>query len=437
MSKNTLYRVFNFQFHESPSHLPIFPLLYRALSSGVATAFDTSPYYGPSESLLGVGLSHPSIRSAFPRESYTILTKVGRVSSDCFDYSPEWVRRSVRRSLKRLRTSYLDVVYCHDVEFVTEEEVLTAIRELRRIRDEEGTIKYVGLSGYPVEVLCKLAEMVLLETGEAVDIVQSYSNYNLQNTRLLSDGVARLQAAGVDVVPNASLLSMGLLRRNGVHVGSMGDWHPAPQGLRAAVKSASLWLESQGERLEVIAIRYALENWMRDGAALGTTNKSPTGPSKLGVSVMGVSQLDELEDVLREWEEILEDHKTTQSEVDVETGFDTVSTEAERTGLSVLERQRRLDTLVKGARDMIGSQWLDYAWSSPGDFKNKPHVISDEEDNEWDMPDVQPAEEVSQVRLLDSRHEENVQQQLDIKDAVRAIQRSVTPSSSSQRTTNP
>ena len=35
-----------------------------------------------------------------------------------FDYSPTTIRRSVRRSLQRLHTQYLDVVYLHDVEFV-------------------------------------------------------------------------------------------------------------------------------------------------------------------------------------------------------------------------------------------------------------------------------------------------------------------------------
>jgi aryl-alcohol dehydrogenase-like predicted oxidoreductase len=35
-----------------------------------------------------------------------------------FDYSPATIRRSVRRSLQRLHTQYLDVVYLHDVEFV-------------------------------------------------------------------------------------------------------------------------------------------------------------------------------------------------------------------------------------------------------------------------------------------------------------------------------
>ena len=35
-----------------------------------------------------------------------------------FDYSPATIRRSVRRSLQRLHTQYLDVVYLHDIEFV-------------------------------------------------------------------------------------------------------------------------------------------------------------------------------------------------------------------------------------------------------------------------------------------------------------------------------
>ncbi len=35
-----------------------------------------------------------------------------------FDYSPTTIRRSVHRSLKRLHTQYLDVVYLHDVEFI-------------------------------------------------------------------------------------------------------------------------------------------------------------------------------------------------------------------------------------------------------------------------------------------------------------------------------
>jgi D-arabinose 1-dehydrogenase len=39
-------------------------------------------------------------------------------SATDFDYSPATIRRSVCRSLRRLHTHYLDVVYLHDIEFV-------------------------------------------------------------------------------------------------------------------------------------------------------------------------------------------------------------------------------------------------------------------------------------------------------------------------------
>jgi D-arabinose 1-dehydrogenase len=110
---------FNNQYNTDVSSLPCNAIISRALSLGV-TAFDTSPYYGPSESLLGSAL----LAANHPRTSYQILTKVGRIGGAEFDYSPEWIRYSIQRSLQRLNTTYLDVVYCHDVEFVSAEEVL-------------------------------------------------------------------------------------------------------------------------------------------------------------------------------------------------------------------------------------------------------------------------------------------------------------------------
>ena len=431
--------MFNHQYNVAPAHLPIFPLLHRALASGVTAAFDTSPYYGPSEVLLGTALAHPSITAQFPRESYKILTKVGRVAGNCFDYSPAWIRRSVRRSLKRLRTDYLDVVYCHDVEFVSEEEVITAIQELRRIRNEEGSIKYVGISGYPVDRLCHLAERIKNETGEPLDIVQSYSNYNLQNTRLLSDGRDRLVNAGVDVVTNASLISMGLLRRNGVPVGSMGDWHPSPHGLREAVKTASDWLQSEGERLEVLALRFGLENWLQDGSALGTSSSSSSsllvGAEKVGVSVIGVSHLDELEDVIRVWQEILDDYDIQLKGAGILSPADSDAEDASSypPPLPSIQRRQRLDHLVHGVRAKLGQPWIDYTWSSPAaDFERQPHVIRPEEDDEWANPDGQtPVDPAKRPILYDEFQQQEVERQLDIKNAIRAITRPVTPSSSS------
>lgn len=360
---------FNSQYNPDPYALPTTGIVHRALSLGVR-AFDTSPYYGPAEELLGQALDTPFVRDQFPRQDYSILTKVGRISGSEFDYSAAWIRYSVQRSLHRLKTSYLDVVYCHDVEFVSPSEVLIAINELRRLRDETGVIKYVGISGYPVGVLCTLAEMILRETGEPLDAVMSYANFTLQNTTLSSEALPRLKAAGVDVVPNASPLGMGMLRRGGVPVGGQGDFHPAPRGLRDTVIAASNWCDVQNEKLEVVSVRFALELWMQEGSAVGSMGDPASGipwkretieevgGTKLGVSVMGVSNIEELDETMRVWRSILD-------------GLDGGRATAIASGRGSsdhewsLERKKQILGLAHGVREILGS-WVDFAWTSPG-----------------------------------------------------------------------
>lgn len=359
---------FNSQYNPDPYLLPTTGIVHRALSLGVR-AFDTSPYYGPAEELLGKALDTPFVQGNFPRRDYFLLTKVGRVGGSEFDYSAPWVRHSIQSSLERLRTGYLDVVYCHDVEFVSPEEVLTAVTELRRIRDENGTVRYVGISGYPVDVLCELSEMILEKTGEPLDVVQSYANFTLQNTRLSSEGVARLKAAGVDVVPNASVLGMGLLRRIGVPIGGRGDFHPSPKALRAAIKAASDWCDEHNDRIEKVAIRFALETWMQEGQQVGSRGDPASGipweretieeigGEKLGVSVMGVSNIEELDETMRVWRSILDGLGNGE-----QTAIDSGRGKDDRTWS--LNRQKEVQELAKGIRQVLGS-WVDFAWPSP------------------------------------------------------------------------
>jgi aryl-alcohol dehydrogenase-like predicted oxidoreductase len=384
---------FNYQFNVDPYALGPTEIVQRALAHGVR-AFDTSPYYGPAEAILGDAFATKHVQDNYPRHQYHILTKVGRIGSDVFDYSPEWIRYSVERSCKRLRTDYLDVVYCHDVEFVSATEVLGAIRELRRIRDESGSVKYVGICGYPVDVLCDLAEMILRETGEPLDIVQSYANFTIQNTQLLSRGLERLTKAGVDVVPNASPLGMGLLRRQGVPIGAMGNWHPAPDGLRQACADASKWVEQKGEKLEVIAVRFALENWLREGAKVGSCG-SPLAPKsmaygstdgndvRLGVSVMGVSKVEELDETMRVWHSVLDG---LADDFDSDTGIMTPLDALSDHEWS-LQRRQQIRMFARRIREMLGD-WSDFAWASPdagwinkGNPGVKPTSLSPKEEN--------------------------------------------------------
>lgn len=368
--------------------MPSTAIVSRCLELGI-TAFDTSPYYGPSESILGSALSHAlsSSPAPLPRSSLTLITKCGRIGPDTFDYSPAQIRYSVLRSLQRLDTPYLDLVYAHDVEFVTDAEVLGAVRELRRLRDEDHLVRYVGISGFPVARLVELAEMISRETGEGVDAVLSYGNFTVQNRTLgkaelegaatakeseLKSPLQRFRDAGVGVVLNASMLGMGLLTTAGIppdpetpvvvptadgeekKASPLAKWHPSPPALRLACKKLAALAAAEGERLESVAIRWSLAEWARIGALAGLGVKLPGAEVTVGPTVMGVTSVGELEETASEWKGVLEvlaspgeDHK------------------ADKAGSA---RQAKIVELVEEKMwPALGKEWLDYSWASPGD----------------------------------------------------------------------
>src|SRR5947209_15153305 len=87
--------------------------VHVALDCGM-NFIDTSPYYGRgmSEVLLGVALR------GVPRDRYLLGTKLGRYDANHFDFSARRVVESVDVSLHRMGVEYLDIILCHDIEFV-------------------------------------------------------------------------------------------------------------------------------------------------------------------------------------------------------------------------------------------------------------------------------------------------------------------------------
>ena len=164
---------FSYQNHRDPQSVPVLDIVKQAFDRGLR-AIDTSPYYDPSEQMLGAALSHPNIASHYNRTDYFLITKVGRIGAEEFDYSPNWINSSVERSLLRLGTSYLDVVFCHDVEFVRVDEALEAIGALLELK-KRSVIRFVGISGYTLEVLIKLSAATLRVFDCPVDVVQTWA----------------------------------------------------------------------------------------------------------------------------------------------------------------------------------------------------------------------------------------------------------------------
>ena len=124
--------------------------IHRARELGV-TLLDTADIYGPltNERLVAKAI-------AGRRDQYTVATKFGYEIDDAghmtngLDGRPEYVRKSIERSLKNLGTDYVDLYYLHREDPNTPiEDTVGAMSRLV----EEGKVRYLGLSEVPADVL--------------------------------------------------------------------------------------------------------------------------------------------------------------------------------------------------------------------------------------------------------------------------------------------
>jgi aryl-alcohol dehydrogenase-like predicted oxidoreductase len=217
--------------------------VHTALDAGM-NFIDTSPFYGRgmSEVLLGIALR------GIPRERYLIGTKLGRYDAAHFDFSAKRVAESVDVSLHRLGVDYLDICLCHDIEFVPMaqivEETLPALRKTK----QQGKVRFIGVSGYPM----KLFRYVLERTE--LDVILSYNQYTLQNTRLADDLVPFLKAKGVGIM-NAGPFSARLLTN-----APLPKWLKEPESVKAAARKAAEHCASRGVDIAQLALQFSIAN---------------------------------------------------------------------------------------------------------------------------------------------------------------------------------
>ncbi len=126
--------------------------IHKALEYGV-NFLDTADLYGP---LLNERLVSKAI--AGNRDKYIIATKFGYEIDDegqltwRINGQPDYVRKSVERSLENLGTDYIDLYYLHRVDPETPiEDTVGAMAELVK----SGKVKYIGLSEVSAATLRK------------------------------------------------------------------------------------------------------------------------------------------------------------------------------------------------------------------------------------------------------------------------------------------
>ena len=124
--------------YERAPSLTVKKLLNEALDAGL-NVIDTAECYVTSEELIGAAVGAR-------RGDFYLFTKCGHEHGwGQPDWRPESLLRSIERSLKRLKTDYVDLVQLHSCSEVELREggVIDALKRARK----RGTTRYLGYSG--------------------------------------------------------------------------------------------------------------------------------------------------------------------------------------------------------------------------------------------------------------------------------------------------
>lgn len=160
-----------------PTDEEIHYLLNQAKAGGI-NLIDTAPAYGNSEERLGKLLQGK-------RHEWVISTKAGEEFIDGqsqFDFSCNGIRQSIERSLRRLKTDYLDILLIHsngeDERIIEQEDVFSLLAQLKK----DGKIRAYGMSTKTVAgglLAAQLTDVVMVTynpayTDEREVIQQAY-----------------------------------------------------------------------------------------------------------------------------------------------------------------------------------------------------------------------------------------------------------------------
>lgn len=213
-----------------------------ALDSGM-NFIDTSPYYGRGMSEIMLGRVLPDI----PRDSYYLGTKLGRYAPQHFDFSAKRVAESVDLSLERMKVDHLDIVLCHDIEFVEMSQIIEETLPALREQVDKGKVRFIGVSGYPM----KMFQYVL--ANAEIDVLLTYNHYTLQNDMAL-ELVPVCKEKGVGLM-NAAPFSARLLTS-----APLPEWHKATPQVREVAKQAADYCAEQGTDIAKLALQFSIAN---------------------------------------------------------------------------------------------------------------------------------------------------------------------------------
>lgn len=140
--------------------------------------FDHADIYGRGEceKLFGEALKNSGIK----RENIIIQSKCGIVPGKMYDFSKEYILKSVDGILERLGTDYLDVLVLHRPDALVEPE---EVAEAFNILYTSGKVKYFGVSNH------KPSQIELLKKYVKQDILVNQLQLSLPFSNMIASGL--------------------------------------------------------------------------------------------------------------------------------------------------------------------------------------------------------------------------------------------------------
>ena len=222
-------------------------VLNTALDAGI-NFLDTAECYDDSEDLVGKAVSHR-------RSEFFLATKTGHAWDGYSgkDWAVKTVRDSIDRSLKRLKTDYIDLVQLHScsVDILKKGEVIEILQEAK----QAGKTRYIGYSG---------------DNDAAMWAVESGLFDTLQTSFNLVDQKARF-----GLFEKAKSKNMGIIVKRPIANGAWGAMK-SPSGYAQGYFERSQKMLELGEIPEapddriLLALGFTLEHDEVDVAIVGT-----------------------------------------------------------------------------------------------------------------------------------------------------------------------
>ncbi len=222
----------------------------RAFFQSSINFLDTAASYGDGESERRIGMVLRELGGLPP--GVVLATKADR-DLRTGDFSGEQMKRSVERSLRLLGLNRLQIVYLHDPEHTTFEEVMSPggpLEVLRRLK-EQGVIGQLGVAGGPVDLMIRY-----VETG-AFEAVITHNRYTLLNRSAnpLLDIAARRGMAVLNAAPYGS----GILAKGPDAYARYAYQDAAPELVALARRAAEI-CERYGVPLPAAALQFSLRD---------------------------------------------------------------------------------------------------------------------------------------------------------------------------------